>query len=298
MTPVPDHRASVLAALLTVQAIFGVNYVATKLLLSEIEPRAWATIRIVAAALILLALALAAGRRFPARPADWGRLAFFSLFGVVINQVCYVEGLARTTPTHSAIINTTIPVSTLMFAVLLRQERMTAAKLGALAAALAGVLMVVRPDRASLSSETLVGDALCLVNATSFAFFLAASRRLLMRVDPLAATAVLFAIGSIGVAALGAGPLLAFEPASVSGRFWALAAFVIVFATAGTYLLNYWALARVDASVVALFIYIQPILAAGLSAWALSERIGPGLIAGGALVFLGVWLSVRRRGAG
>ncbi len=295
MTPDAQRRTPVLAALLTVQAIFGVNYVVTKMLLSEIEPRAWATIRIVSAALILVALALAARRRFPVRPADWGRLAFFSLFGVVINQVCYVEGLARTTPTHSAIINTTIPVSTLMFAVMLRQERLTGARLAALAAALGGVLLVVRPDRAALTSETVVGDALCLVNATSFAFFLAASRRLLTRIDPLAATAVLFAFGSLGVAALGAAPLAAFDPAAVSTRFWFFAAFVILFATAGTYLLNYWALARVDASVVALFIYVQPILAASLSALTLGERLGPALFAGGALVFVGVWLSVRRR---
>jgi len=46
-------------------------------------------------------------------------LALYALFGVVINQSCFVEGLSRTTPIHSSIINTTIPVGTLTFAVLL-----------------------------------------------------------------------------------------------------------------------------------------------------------------------------------
>ena len=287
-----DSRPVVFAALLAVQAIFGVHYVVAQLILAEMEPRAWALARIVAAAAILLALALVTGRRFPRRAADWGRLALFSVFGVVINQVCFVEGLSRTTPTHSAIINTTIPVSTLLFAVLLGRERLTRGKVLAWALAFAGVLLVVRPWQASAEGATVLGDLLTLVNGTSFAFFLVISRRLLMRTDPLVATALLFSIGSFGVALVGAGPLFAFRPAEVSWSFWGLAAFAVVFATAGTYLLNYWALARVDSSVVALFIYLQPLLAAALSALVLGERPGLEVAAGGLLFFAGVYLSL------
>ena len=34
-----------------------------------------------------------------------------------LNQVLFIEGLARTTPTHSSLINATIPVNTLLLAV-------------------------------------------------------------------------------------------------------------------------------------------------------------------------------------
>jgi drug/metabolite transporter (DMT)-like permease len=292
MSGVRDGRAAVFAALLAVQAIFGVHYLVAKLLLSEIEPRAWALLRIVAAAAILVGVALASRRPFPRRAGDWGRLALFSVFGVVVNQICFVEGLSRTTPTHSAIINTTIPVSTLLFAVLLGRERLSGAKALAWGLAFAGVMLVIRPWQPAAGEATVLGDVLCLINATSFAFFLVISRRLLTRTDPLAATAALFAIGSLGIALVGWRPLWEFSPRAVSSSFWPLAAFAIVFATAGTYLLNYWALARVDSSVVALFIYLQPLLAATLSALWLGERPGLDVIAGGLLIFGGVYLSL------
>ena len=296
-TPGASDRRAVLAALLAVQAAFGVHYPVAKLLLFEIEPRAWAAIRIVCAAAILLVVAVASGRPFPRRPADWGRLAVFSLFGVVINQIFFVEGLSRTTPTHSAVINTSIPVSTLLFAVLLRRETVDRRKLSAFVLAAAGVMLVVEPQRVSFGSETAIGDLLTLINATSFAFFLVISRRLLTRTDPLAATGLLFAFGAAGIVATGWRPLVAFEPLAVSSSFWWLAGYSIVFATVGTYLLNYWALARVDSSIVALFIYLQPLIAATLSAAWLGERPGWNVLCGGALIFAGVYFALRPRRA-
>ncbi len=291
--PAASDRGRVFAALVAVQVAFGVHYPVAKLLLAEIEPRAWAALRIVAAAAIMLGVALATGRRFPRRPSDWGRLAVFAVFGVVINQIFFVEGLSRTTPTHSAVINTSIPVSTLLFAVLLGRESVDRWKLAAFALAVSGVMLVVEPHRVSFGNETAVGDMLTIVNATSFAFFLVVSRRLLMRTDPVAVTGVLFALGAVWIVAAGWRPLLAFDPRTVSTGFWWLAAFSIVFATVGTYLLNYWALARVDSSVVALFIYLQPMIAGTLSALWLGERPGWNVLAGGALIFAGVYVSLR-----
>jgi len=61
-----------------------------------------------------------------------------------------------------------------------------------------------------------------------------------------------------------------------------------------TYVLNYWALARVPSSVVALFIYVQPLIAATLSAALFGERPAPRVLAGAALIFAGVFLALRR----
>jgi drug/metabolite transporter (DMT)-like permease len=294
-----DHpareRAVVVAALLAVQLFFGLHYLAAKLVLEEIPPRAWAAIRISAAALILLAIARLAGRRLPTARADLRRLAVYALFGVVINQLCFVEGLKRTTPTHSALINTSIPVFALVFAVLAGRERISGRKLLAVAVALAGVLLVIWPfGRTAFSSQTLAGDLLTLVNSISFSLFLVISRDLLVRTDPLAATAVLMGFGALGILAVAWPALLAFDPAPVSAGTWGLAAFVIVFATVLTYVLNYWALARVPSSVVALFIYVQPVIAATLSAVLFGERPAPRVLAGALLIFTGVFLALRR----
>jgi len=158
-------------------------------------------------------------------------LAVFSVFGVAVNQVCFVEGLQRTTATHSAIINTAIPVMTLVFAVLMGRETIDGAKGLSLLLAFSGVLLVVRPDRASLGGTTLVGDLLTLANGTSYAFFLVVSKRLISRVDPLAATAVLMSFGAVAIGAWGAPAIASFDWSSVPASAWANAGFIVLVPT-------------------------------------------------------------------
>lgn len=258
-------RPGVLASLIVVQVFFGFHYLAAKLVLDELPPRAWAFVRIGAAAVVLWLLCWIARRKVPREPKVWGLLALFSVFGVSINQVCFVEGLSRTTPTHSALMNTTIPVSTLVIAALCGQERIRARQVVALLTALAGVLLVIRPWAAGVTTEIKSGDLLTLINATSFSIFLVISKRLMMRIDALAGTAILLTFGALIIGVLGIPPLLQVDAAGLSTRFWWLALFIILLPTAAAYVINYWALGKVESSLVAFFIFLQPAIAATLS---------------------------------
>lgn len=288
------ERARVALALTLVQIFFGLHYLAAKGVLEHVPVRSWAAIRVVAAAAVLFVLAWRARVRIPRSRADLAQLSVYALFGVAINQVCFVEGLARTTPVHSSLVNTTIPVGTLLFATFARHERFTALKVVSLALSLTGVLLVLRPDAGSLGGGQLLGDLLTLVNALSYSFFLVISRRYLARTDPLGATAMMLALGAIPILLFSVPDWRGFAPAAVPAGTWALAAFIVVFPTAAAYLLNSWALARVESSLVALFIYLQPVVAVTLSA-----ALGTGTpswldLAGGALIFAGVYLTVNR----
>jgi drug/metabolite transporter (DMT)-like permease len=70
-------------------------------------------------------------------------------------------------------------------------------------------------------------------------------------------------------------------------------AWIVVLATAINYVLNYYALARVESSTVALFIYLQPLLATALSCALGQETISPRFAASALLVFAGVFLVAR-----
>ena len=286
------ERARVLLALTLIQVLFGVHYLAGKIVLREIPPRAWAVLRVAGSAILLVALTRVMGRRFPADVRDLALLAVFSLFGVAINQVCFVEGLARTTAIHSAIINTLIPAWTLLFAVLLRREELTFLKAASLVLACAGVLLVIRPERASLSSATFVGDVVTMINSMSYGFFLVISKRTMHRVDALAATALMFVFGTLPIAAFGLGTLLATDLSAVSPAAWWWGAFIVVFPTAAAYVLISWTLARAEASLVALFVYLQPLIAALLGVAFEGERLTARTVAGALLIFAGVYLAL------
>ena len=285
-------RTAVLTALLLVQIFFGFHYLAAKRVMEEMPPLVYAALRAGGGAVLVLGTALALRRPFPP-PGDTQRLCIWAVLGVVINQIFFVEGLYRTTAIHSALLNSAIPVMTLLAAVALGREHMTGLKGLSVGLAVAGVLLILRPSGLSLAEGTLLGDGLTLLNGTSYALFLVLAKRVLGRTDALAATAVMLTAGAVLIGLVSFPAWAAFDPGEVSAGSWAWLAFVVVFPTAGAYLLNNYALARADASVVALFIYLQPLIAAVLAMARLGERPPPVTWLGGALVFAAVFLALR-----
>jgi len=287
-------RPKVVAALLAVQVIFGVHYFVAKLVLQMVPPRAWAAIRIAAGAIVLTGLIALRRRPRPAR-ADLGRLAVFAFFGVLLNQWLFVEGLSRTTPSHSAVINSLIPVATLVFAMAFGHERTSWGRWLAIGVSFASVLVLLGVEKFRLDDRLVVGDLLTLANGFSFSLFLVLSREALRRLDPLVATTWLFWFAAAGILAVSGKNVLAVPFATLPARFWWLAAYVVVFATVLAYFLNYWALRHTDASMVALFIYVQPPIATALSMAFLGERPAPRFWIATAGIFLGVYLAARER---
>src|SRR5262245_19189198 len=184
------------AALALVQVFFGIHYFVAKLLLRDVPPLAWAALRIAAAAVLLFAWNLLFVGWRPRHWGDVARLGLYAFFGIVLNQVLFVEGLARTTLSHSALLNTLIPVMTLGLAVVARRERVTARRGLGILIALASVLMLLGVEDFRLRNELLTGDLLTLANGLSYSIFLVLSRDFMRRNDPLGATAYLFLLGA------------------------------------------------------------------------------------------------------
>ncbi len=283
-------NARTLAALVTVQIIFAVHYLAAKEVVSVVPPRAWAFLRVAAAAAILLALHAAKGRGVRVPPRDLGRIALFALFGVVINQICFTEGIYRTTPSHSALINTLIPVSTFFFAILFGRERISARKTAGLVVSLLGVLILLRVHDFKWEDRWVQGDMLTLLNAWSFGLFLVLSRDVARRYPPLTVTAYTMACGAAGIAAVGLPALYRFDLAALRIETMLIMIGIVLFATVLCYLLNNYALSQVESSTVALFIYLQPVLATALSAALGREIVTLRFLLSAVLVFFGVFL--------
>src|SRR5206468_282650 len=112
-----DARAA--AALVGVQVLFGLHYLAAKIIVETIPPRPWSLIRAGSAGLILLGFVVVRGIPLPGSRDRLLPLFVLSLFGVALNQWLFVEGLHRTSPGHSSLINTSIPVVVLLIAVFL-----------------------------------------------------------------------------------------------------------------------------------------------------------------------------------
>jgi drug/metabolite transporter (DMT)-like permease len=164
-----------------------------------------------------------------------------------------------------------------------------------IAISLSGVLYLLKVDQLQFDNKYITGDLLTLVNACSFSFFLVISKELVMRYDAFVATSILLAFGSLGITSYGFRALMVFEPSKVSTSVWLWAAFIVIFPTVLAYFFNYWALKRVESSMVAFFIYIQPPLAATLAILLGDDHLNARMVISAMLIFSGFLFSVRTR---
>lgn len=284
-----QSQATIRTALITVQILFGFNYLASKIVVSAMTPGGWAALRTLSA-FIILAVIAAAGRRGLPTPKDIGLLAVAGLFGVVLNQGLFLEGLSRTTVGRSALICSLIPTFVLLFSLIARQEQLTWRKGLGFLAGLTGVLVLLEADRFQLDGQYLTGDLMTLANAASYGFFIVFSRRVMSRNDPLAATAVVFFFGALGMYIYGGQDIWRTAPDVFTPKMLGLMAYVIVGATVITYFLNLWAVKRVQASRVAIYIFLQPVIAVILGVTIRGEDVTVRFLVATVLVFVALLL--------
>ena len=288
-------KTQALVALTVVQVLFGINYVVSKVIVASFQPLIWAALRVIIAAIALACISLLLKRPRPRLNADFfAHVIPYSLLGVVINQGSFLVGLHYTTPTNSSVLNTLIPILTLVFVTLAGQEKATFQRIVGFVLALAGVLVLRNVEDFSLSNQTLLGDSLTLINAMSYAIFLTVSKKFFTKHDTLWVTTWMFAFGSVGLTLISMpwwGELQI--PVMTPEMIWCMI-FSILGATLLAYLLNNWALARVRSSSVALFIYMQPIVTALLTWVYFGEMPSLRSVLASAFIFLGLILSLNR----
>jgi drug/metabolite transporter (DMT)-like permease len=262
-------------------------------------PRAMAFWRMGCAALVFGALAfLRHGRGALPRRADVPRLVACSFFGIALNQVLFLEGLARTTVVNAGLLITLIPVFTYGIALALRQELFRAGRAAGILVALAGatILVLARPVAgATPGASSLAGNLLLVLNCLSYALYLVLARPLLARYPSMVVIAWAFLLTFWCWPFVVVGHPLAPDEPSLRA-LWGLA-YVLVFPTVLAYLLNTYALARVSASTTAVFIYLQPLVTGVTGTWLLGERLGIAAWVAALLLFLGIGLVLRRPSA-
>jgi drug/metabolite transporter (DMT)-like permease len=283
-TPVPVHLA-----LLAVQILFGLWPVAGVAVMGHLTPAALIGLRTLLAVPILLALFR------PARPAlrEWPGLAVLGMLGVSANQLLYAEGLKRCGPVHAAVLTLLIPPLTLLMARLAGREQPTARRMMGVAVAMIGALVLVRPERAGGATDdtVLLGDLLIVANTVSYAAYLVFARRTAQRLGSQAMVTWVFVAGAL-LALPVTGPALAtLDPSTVPLWGWGSLAFIVLGATVGTYGLNAYALARAESSLVAVYIYLQPLVSTAAAALFLDAHVEGRALVAGAVIAVGVYLS-------
>ena len=281
--------SSVYVALILVQVFFATLPIAVKIALRDLSSPALALLRVTGAAVLFLAIHFATGGQRVRSRADYLRLALYSVFGVILNQLLYITALTMTTATAAQTLVTAGPALTLLVAILMRHESATPAKWLGIALAGCGALLLVG---VGLHQGSVLGNLLALANVTAYSVYLVISRGILGRYNALTVITWVFVFGVVGIFPWGIAPAMR-EVGGMGAATWAALAWIVAVPTVAAYYLNVWALARAEASLVAMFVYIQPVMTASLAIPFLGERPSPRMIPATLLIFAGVWVSIR-----
>ncbi len=275
-------------ALVAVQILFGTWPIFGKVVLRSMSTSSLVACRLTGAALAFTILQRRIGPLLRMPRKDLALLSLCSTIGIVGNQFLYVKGLSLTTVINTTLLSTTIPVFTLFVSIILGYDRLSVRRLIGIGLAAGGVMYLVNPARAELSAHTTVGNLLIVSNSLLYAAYIVISKDLFERYGALNVITWLFLLGSVVTVPVGVYSLQNDHLASISMTVWITIAFIIILPTVGAYYLNAWALTQVSPSTVAIYIYLQPLIAFGFAPLLFGEEWNSRTIVAALLIFAGV----------
>ena len=296
MNPAHDRSNAALLAACAAGALWGTGALVVNLLIRRhgFSPETISFWRFVVGSVVLLAVF--------GRPALWRavrpQLAFVMASGacMALYVLCWFLGIERigaSIPTLIALCLPPVLVTTV--AVLRGRERVDAALLAVLAAALGGTVLIVARHGGGLGAvpagTMLAGVGFSIASAVLYAAFTLVSGRLSQSLGAGPMTTCLTVVAAVvmGLSALYR-PLA--WPAEVAPEAWLLYLGVV---TAALALLAFsWGAARLTPTALTVATLVEPLTAVALSALLLGEHLSGGQWLGGALLMGSIWgLSAR-----
>jgi drug/metabolite transporter (DMT)-like permease len=282
-------------ALFVGQVIYALNYsIAKGLMPNYMGPIAMVFLRILGAGLLFWILSLFVKTQKVERQ-DMKRIALIALFGAGLNQLFFIYGLSLTTPINSSIIMISNPIIVMIFTLIILKERITFLKVSGLSFAIVGAVMILRyKGNFEVGSDTILGDAMTLVNSVLWAIFLVMIKPIMTKYNTTTAMRWLFLFGSIYILPIGLYDTLHTNWANFTqGAFWALA-FVVIVTTFFAYYLNVYGIQELSTNTVSAYIYLQPFLASIFAVLMGDDKLTPTKLLSGALIILGLYLVTKK----
>jgi drug/metabolite transporter (DMT)-like permease len=280
------------AALLSVVLMWASTFTVFKVAWRDVDPVAFTAVRF--AVMVVLSFVLLAGsrRRTPPRREDLPALLASGLTGFFLYQMGFVLGLDRTSALASAILISTHPIFSVVFAWLLGRDRPGPVEAVGVAVGFAGVAVFLRAWEAFAAARP--GDVLSLGAAAAFGAYGVVTKPLSARYSSRELLAYGLAVGGVLVALVGAPAAAAQDWGEVSLRSWAILAYAVVGPVYLAYGLWNWAIHRRGVARTVGYGFLVPVVAGAMAVVVLGEGIRAEQVLGAALVVAG--LAVARLG--
>ena len=229
---------------------------------------------------------------------DIAPLIIASLLVIGLNQVLIIVGMSLTSPVDASVVCSLTPIFTLIFGAILMGIAFTWNKALGVTIGLAGALIFVftgQADAETYVSNPVLGDVACLMAQVFGALYLVCFTKLISKYSLITLMKWMFLISGIAVLPFSLPDMLAVDWSQVILMEYIDLTFIILFGTCLAYMLIPVAQRRVEPTVIAMYNYLQPVVAvvfsviAGLATFSITNAIAT------AMVFVGVWIVNRAK---
>ena len=282
--------------------IFGLNLVFCKDIANSdvLSPMLLFTLRAIGAAGLFWLLSLFQPKETVARK-DIGLIVLASFVGLFVPQLTFLKAITMSATIDASVMHTLSPIFTMFFAFLFLKEPITWKKALGVAVSFGGVLLLIFNSvhaEGAVSKTEPWGFVLLVLNSLSFALYLGAFRKLISRYSVVTFMKWTFLFSLILSLPFSARELVSADYAAIPHNvIWEIA-FLIFFATFVAYFLIPYGQKRIRPTLVSLYTYLQPVIAAVISVWIGMDTLSWQKILSAFLIVAGVVLVSRSRAAG
>lgn len=279
--------------ILLVSILGGATQAITKIGLFTIPPLSFAFIRFLIAGLIIAPFLFKKKFLNPLK-----ELLPFSLLAS-LNIIFFILGIKTTTATIGTLLYAAVPLLTAFFLLLIFKERLTQKKAIGIAIGFVGVSIVaILPviEKGKNFSGDLLGNMLIGIGVICWSLYMAYSKKKLQSFSPFAVTASF--IWTTGLVLF---PLFIFD-LSLHPNWWKgittsgilSLGYITIISTIIVYLLNQYAIKHGGSILASMQFYLLPIFAYIAAFFLLGEQLTLGILIGGALSLLGVYITTKK----
>ncbi|UCC45268.1 MAG: EamA family transporter [Candidatus Zixiibacteriota bacterium] len=266
----------------------GICYPIAKYGLGHIEPFTFAFYRFILASVFLLVLTRLKKNDRPVERHDWPRIVLLAVLIIPLNQTLFLVGQALTGAGHGAFIFSTTPIWIFLLAFIHLGERMKLRRLFGFVIATAGVMAIMMSGAVQIGQEYLIGDLIIMVSVIAWAYYTVVGKDLVRKYGALRMTAYALSIGSAIYFPFGLYHAIQFDYSRSTLAAWGSVVYMAIGLSVVVYVLWYWLLKYMDASRMAVYHNIQPIIATAVAVSFLGETLSLWYVVGGTAVIAGV----------
>lgn len=271
-------------------AIWGGMYVVSKVVLEVIPPFTLLSLRLLLGTFTLwVIVAFTGGIGFSRK--QMLQVLAVGWVGYGVSLGFQFVGTKLSTASNGSLVTSTTPAFIILFAALILGEKITRRQQIALGVSTLGVLAVIDPRSAQISSDLFLGNLSLVAAAITWALYSVLVRKVTRNLDTLRVSLVAFWGGMLVTLPAGAWEISHDGVGEITpGIIWGVLFLGIISTALAMYLWN-TAFATLEAGVASLTFFAQPVVGAGLGALFLREKLTPLFLLGGALIGLGLWLA-------